>query len=157
MTEIQNASFTVDPTPGVFPILVNHAAFADKIVLNVWGNRRKKLAADVEAGPSRPIGGLAGRVYARSMPLTFLATGNDGDLRYGKLTKWSRIPPAQLVLRSVERPLDEEQIGSALAGLFVARYRTAVAQVEMTFDIVGTSIRLLERSVFTRARRFRSF
>jgi hypothetical protein len=91
------------------------------------------------------------------MPLKFLASGNEGDLRYGRLRPWRRIPPSQLVLRSVARPLDAEQIKSTLAGLFVTRHRTALAQVEMTFDTFGTSIRLLERSIFTRARRFRSF
>jgi hypothetical protein len=60
-----------------------------------------------------------------------------------------------LILRSVENPLDEEQVRRALAGLFTGKRRTTVSQIEMTFDTTGTSIPTLENSVYTRARRFR--
>jgi hypothetical protein len=144
------------PEPVVFLHLVNRAAFADKVIINVWsGRRRRKQPADLEAEPSRPIGGRPGRVYARSMPLIFHDTGNEADLRYGKLQHWPSIPAFQLVLRSVATPLDEAEVKRALAGLFVAGCRTTISQVEMTFDTVGTSIRFLQNGVLTRARMFR--
>jgi hypothetical protein len=141
---------------GIFLHVVNHAAFADKLVINIWsGRRRKDPPSDVKTKPSRAIGGWPGRLYARSLPLFFPKTGNEGDLRYGKLKPFSRVPTYQMVLRSVATPLDEAEVKRALAGLFVAGCQTTISQVEMTFDTVGTSIRFLQNGVLTRARRFR--
>jgi hypothetical protein len=142
------------PEPGVFLHLVNRRAFTDKIIISIWQGKRRQPPIDVVAGLSRPIGGRINSVYARSLPLIFYGSRNEGDLRYGKLRPLSRIPDAQLILRSVEKPLDEEQVGSALEGLFVGKYRTTVAQVELTFDTVGTSIPSLQNSAITKARRF---
>src|ERR1035441_997392 len=96
----QNSNLQSQLVSGVFPDLVNHASFADKVIISVWRGQRREMPIDVVAKPSRPIGGRPGRVYARSMPLIFLASGNEGDLRYGKLRPLSRIPQAQLVLPS---------------------------------------------------------
>jgi hypothetical protein len=150
----KNASPTAPSDSGVFPYVVNRKSFADKVIISVWSERRKVPLGDVVAKPTRPIGGPPGRIYARSMPLVFPATGNEGELKYGKLKPWGCIPDCQLVLRSVRKPLDRAEVKRALAALFVRKCQTSISQVEMTFDTAGASIRSLENSAFTRANKF---
>jgi hypothetical protein len=137
-----------------FPDLVNRAAFADKVVLSVWGYRLAKSRGEIQLGPNQAIGG-DGRLYARLIPIALPKSGNLGQLKYGRLLGRRWVPPFRLIVRSVNTPLDQAQVALVLSSLFRTRYRNRVAEVEMTFDSCGDSIRSLQQKLFTPARRFR--
>jgi len=69
---------------GVFPHLVNAAAYVDTIWIGLRGQRRQKILTHITPKKNRAIGGV-GRMYARCVPGRNRLTGNRMQFRYGAL------------------------------------------------------------------------
>jgi len=140
---------------GIFPELINRRAFFDRVVLTIRGRRKKLSGTAVINRTNIPIGGKKSH-YARVERGVVAATGNSFDLKYGPLRLQKIVPPMVLVLRSDRTPISAENAVAAINLLCEKGWTALVSQVEVTFDLTGTSVGFFERSVLTPARRFKT-
>ena len=140
---------------GIFPELVDRRAFFDRVVLTIRGRRKKLSGTAVINRTNLPIGGEKSH-YARVERGVVAATGNSFDLRYGPLRLQKIVPPLVLVLRSDRTPISAENALAAVKLLCEKGWTASVSQVEITFDLTGTSVGFFERNVLTPARRFKT-
>jgi hypothetical protein len=121
---------------GVFRELVNKRAFIDKIVLAVWGTRRKTQTDALRVIANRGIAGPKSN-YSR---IVFAATqdgGNPTSLKYGLTVPKSIrqfFPPMQMALRSAGSPVTCAELLRAEEAMLCSRARHSVSNVELTFD-----------------------
>jgi len=119
---------------GVFPHLIGHSAFVDRIGLSIWGRRRKRLPSSIQILDNPAIGG-PGRLYARSIHASFLPTRNPLELRYGRTRPYPHVPQLRLFLRSEKTPLTAAQVIAALLALVRKNARIHLSVLEWTFDL----------------------
>jgi hypothetical protein len=136
---------------GVFRYLVNHAAFVDKVVLNVWGVRRKRPSSRIKGSDNLAIGG-PGRFYARCLPRHHRLSGNDLQVRYGLLKPFANLSPYTVTAWSVKSPLTCADVFLVLDGLFRRGYKAVISSAEMTFDTEGIPMSRFRRELCSRAR-----
>lgn len=122
-------------TEKVFKYLLNEAAFVDRIVLSVWtdGKPVRDQLVDWES-----IGILSRERksnYARLLSGKTSLTGNPVDIRYGKVSRFPRVPPCQVTLRSEEVPMTGAQVNETMRSLFPTATRIRPVEVELTFDL----------------------
>jgi hypothetical protein len=149
-----------DPIPsgkgdGIFPSLVDRAAFFDKLVLSIRGRKRDSFGNAVRDPVNRPIGGT-GRKYGRSENGVIAATGNSFELKYGPMRRQKFLPPMILTLRSDRTPLSRENTVAAINALCEGGWMASLSEVEVTFDLSGLSVEFFKRSILTSARQFRT-
>jgi hypothetical protein len=136
---------------GIFPHLANQAAFVDKAIISIWGDRRLRISALLGHGPSRAIGGPK-RMYARMISGQCFATGNPFELKYGKLQSYENVPPFRLTVRSDRMPLSGAQVEMITGALFRRGFRSHIASLEFTFDVMNYPFSYFRHRLFTRAR-----
>jgi hypothetical protein len=139
-------------TKGVFEHLIGVAAFNDRVTVGVDGNRRRRPLPSVRMNTSIPIGG-PGRPYARSIHGTCMGTGNPFELRYGANRLFSNLPTSSLRFRSDVCPVTEDELIHVATGIFCAGFRMRPTLVELTFDLMGPSVKDLRNSAVTSFRR----
>src|ERR1035438_6520800 len=84
----------------MFEYCVNKAAFIDRMDLSVWTERGPALDQLLEA---KSIGILSSKsLYARSVTGKTPVTGNPIQVLYGKVSRFPRVPPCQVIMRSEE-------------------------------------------------------
>jgi hypothetical protein len=141
---------------GVFPALVDRAAFVDRVALTIRGEKRDLLEEEgVRNLTNQPIGG-GSSLYARVQRGVLVATGNSFDLKYGRMRLQKNIPALVLVLRSDRTPVSVQNIVAATNFLCAKGWTASVSQIEVTFDLTGLSVPFFERSILSSARRFRT-
>lgn len=136
---------------GVFPHLIDTAAFLDKVELGISGIRRRRPLPIIELRKSRAIGG-DNRPYARSVRGECVPSGNPFEFRYGRIQSWPHLPPCRLIARSNVCPLTGTQISLIARGLMRRGYRAHVALVELTFDTSEIPIKYFEMHYLSLAR-----
>jgi hypothetical protein len=136
---------------GIFLHFVNQAAFLDKAVFSIWGNRRLRSPTLLQVGPSRAIGGPK-RMYARMLSGQCSVTGNPFELKYGKLRSYENVPPFRLTVRSDRMPLSGAQVAMISSALFRSGFRSHIANLEFTFDVTNYPFTYFRHRLFTRAR-----
>ena len=140
---------------GVFPNLLNHRSFFDKVVISIRGVKKPAPGGAVSKRENKAIGGQ-GSYYGRVERGVLATTGNPYDLKYGVMRKRGIIPPLMLILRSDQTPLGTSNASAAINLLCEKNWTALVSQVELTFDLTGTSVEFLSRSVLSPARKFPS-
>jgi hypothetical protein len=86
-----------------YPHLINTAAFIDKVVINVWGTRRKKTTELTVEDRNLAIGGPGG-VYARCSRRRSAASGNRLQFAYGVLRRYPNLSPYKVTLWAGKHP-----------------------------------------------------
>jgi hypothetical protein len=119
-------------TEKVFRYLLNEAAFVDRIVLSVWTDRKPVPDQLVD---SKSIGILSRKSrYARRLSGKCPLTGNPVEVLYGKVSRFPRVPPCSVALRSETVPLTGSQVNETMRSLFPTATRIQPVLVELTFD-----------------------
>jgi hypothetical protein len=155
----QSKKITVDPAAGmehnhvtgVFPHIVDEAAFFDRVEFGLWGDRRIQILPALRTKPSIPIGGL-GRSYGRSIHGKCVSTGNPFEFRYGRLKRWPKLAPFRLILRSDASPLTGSQVALVAGSLLRQGYRERASRLELTFDVTEYSFSYFWKQWFSRSR-----
>ena len=87
----------------MFRYCLNNAAFIDRIVLSVNTDNKPNLKQSLEA---KDIGILSPKsLYSRKLTGKAALTGNPVQILYGKVSRFPRVPPYPVVLRSEAVPL----------------------------------------------------
>jgi hypothetical protein len=139
--------------PGVFPTLVNRAAFLDRLVLGVDGTLLKRTPPSISKTANSAIGG-PGRPYARSIRGTHTPSDNPFELKYGRNPRYRNLYDAKLILRSEAAPLDHRQAVEVIDSLFRVGKKVAVQEVEFTRD-VSVPFKFFENHILTGVRSVR--
>src|SRR5450631_3230169 len=105
--------------PGVFPALLNRAAFLDRLGLGVDGTLLKRTPPSISKTANFAIGGPS-RPYARSTRGTYIPSGNPFELKYGRNPQYRNLYDAKLILRSEAAPLLCAQAIEIIDALFRA-------------------------------------
>jgi hypothetical protein len=140
-----------EKTAGVFGHLLNSAAFVDKITINLWGTIRKRPSSRIKGSKNLAIGGK-GRFYGRCMPRHHKLSGNDLQVKYGRLKRFANLSPYVVTLWSVKSPLTCADVFLVLDGLFRWGYKAVISSVELSFDTEGISMWRFRRELCSRAR-----
>jgi len=136
---------------GVFPQLIDQAAFFDRVNLAIEGHCRRRAGLTVQHGSSIPIGGPE-RPYARAIHGTCLRTGNPFELRYGRNRMFRNLPSFSLRFRSDICPLTCDEVAVVTSALFRRGFRLRPMLLELTFDVVGTTVANLRNSIMSSLR-----
>jgi hypothetical protein len=136
----------------MFQHCINRAAFIDRLVVSVWTERKPVLGQLLEA---KSIGILSGKSrYARSLSGKTPLTGNPIEILYGKVSRFPRVPPYQVVMQSEEVPWTGAQVNETMRLLFPAATRIQPVLAELTFDFKKrASVLYLYRHMIHGARR----
>ncbi len=141
---------------GIFPYLVNIAAFVDTLIGNInWAaqpttGNRISIVRNVATG-SRHSGSL----YGRRLDAILLSTGNPIHLWYGRQLSFHNILRMRMMLRSEQIPLTGMQLCTALHDLTGWNGEdVAFSRVEFTCDVSGYSVPALMKQCFSRSHRF---
>jgi hypothetical protein len=143
-------------TPGVFPHLVNSAAFFDTVAVHVWGKRRTELLDYVSTETNRPIGGH-GRAYARCVPGRNESTGNLAQFKYGVQLPYKNISPFLVIVWAGGLADTWADLTLVIDAFLQRGWRARIAWVELTFDTEGIPPDLFSRELCTTARAIREF
>jgi hypothetical protein len=139
---------------GVFPELADRKAFFDKLIISIWGTRKKRSGPAVRSMGSKAIGGKASK-YARAEYGVLAMSGNPYQLRYGPMRLQKILPPLLLVVRSDHDPVTLDETNAAIGALCKKGWKATVSEAEVTFDLKGLSVEFFQRHIFTSARRIR--
>jgi hypothetical protein len=133
----------------IFPHLVDRAAFIDTIKLSVYSDQKPRPdgIADYKNG-----GILSRRSnYSRKITGTWTLTGNPVVILYGKVNRFSAVPPASMTVRSESMPVTAGQVNKMVESVFPSAGDVRVSLVELTFDVSGLSYSEARRSIVYRA------
>ena len=133
----------------MFSYLVDKAAFVDTIRLSVHSDQRPRLD-EITDQQNRGILS-SGSNYARKITGTWTATGNPITILYGKVNRFSAVPPVCLTVRSESMPVTGAQINKMVESVFPTARGVRVSSVELTFDVSTFSFSEVCRSVVYRA------
>jgi hypothetical protein len=136
----------------VFPYLLNKAAFIDTILMSVWAKEKPvlyQLLDEKREGILKP-----GSSYARLVKGRAPLTGNPVEIVYGKISRFSNVPPCQVRMRSEEVPLTGAQVNETMRLIFPTATRIQPVLVELTFDLTKVSVGYLHRHMIHRARQW---
>ncbi len=138
-------------TEKVFRYLLNEAAFVDGIALSVWTDRNPILDQLVD---SKSIGILGPKSrYARLLSGKAPLTGNLVEVLYGRVSRFPRVPPYRVVIRSEEMPLTGAQVNETMRLLFPTATKIRPVLVELTFDLMKkVTVDQLQQHMIYRAR-----
>jgi hypothetical protein len=139
---------------GVFPHLVNGAAFVDKVEIAVWGKKRTRVLNYIGQKKNRAIGGF-GRSYARCIRGRNIPTGNPLQLKYGVMLPYGNISPYVVVLWAGRLPVTCADVMLAIDGFVRLGCRAKVSRVELTFDTTGIPLERFIWELCTTARSIR--
>lgn len=139
---------------GVFPPLINHAAFVDKLVLGIKGKLRKRVPKTIDKKTNLAIGG-PGRPYARSLHGIYLPAGIPFELKYGRNRTYRNLFEAKFTARSERMPISLEDVTDTVNCLFRKGNRIVLNGVEFTSD-VSVPFRYFENHIMTRAHSVRT-
>lgn len=133
----------------VFPHLVDQAAFVDTIRLSVHSDQRPRL----DEIPNQQNIGILSRHsnYCRMITGNWTKTGNPVTILYGKVNRFSRVPPASVTVRSESIPVTAAHINKMVESVFPTASDVHVSLVEFTFDVATFSYPEAYRSVVHRA------
>jgi hypothetical protein len=140
-------------TSGVFEHTVNKAAFIDRLTLNVWGLRRRRIKRAIRLLDNVAIGG-EGRMYGRCQRGVLTVNDNPFTFVYGSRSKRKRIPPFRIGLRSETTPLTCAQAIRTADSFLRKGFRMTLSLVELTFDVEGQPITSFRTDLFSRVRRY---
>src|ERR1035441_384564 len=124
----------------VFPYLLSKAAFIDTILLSVWTEDKTILGKLLDENKKPILNGTSR--YARLVKGRAPLTGNPVEIVYGKLSRFSNVPPCQVRMRSEEVPLTGAQVNETMRLIFPTATRIQPVLVELTFDLDRKSTRL---------------
>ena len=136
----------------VFPYLLSKAAFIDTILLSVWTEDKPILGKLLDENKKPILNGTSR--YARLVKGRAPLTGNPVEIVYGKLSRFSNVPPCQVRMRSEEVPLTGAQVNETMRLLFPDATRIQPVMVELTFDLTKTSVGYLHRHMIHRSRQW---
>ena len=136
---------------GVFPHLMNQAAFIDKVVVNIWGARRKRCVPTIVGKGNLAIGGGT-RLYARCIPRRHRVSGNKLQLKYGVMRPYRNLSPFVVTIWAHCSPVTCSDVMLVLDGFFRSGYKAVVSSVELTFDTSGVQLWQFCRDLCSRAR-----
>jgi hypothetical protein len=139
---------------GVFPDLVNKAAFVDKLTVGVDGELRRRIDPSFTKVVNRAIGG-PGRPYARSLQYISKPTGNPFELKYGANRMYPGLFDTKLIIRSEKTAISHAEVSDILNRLFRKGHRISLRSIEFTFD-VSIPFPFFEIHILTRARSVRT-
>ena len=107
--------------PGVFPALVNRAAFLDKVTFRQsMATPLKRFPKTIHKTANFAIGG-PGRPYARSLHGIHVPLGQSRfELKYGPNPRFRNLYAAKLILRSEAAPLCHDEAVEIVDALFRA-------------------------------------
>jgi hypothetical protein len=145
-----------NPVAGVFPHIVDEAAFFDRVEFGLWGDRRLQIFPTLKIKPSIAIGG-EGRSYGRSIHGMCLSTGNPFEFRYGRLKRWPNLAPFRLILRSDATPLTGSQVALVARSLLRQGYREYASRLELTFDVTEFPLSYFWKHWFSRSHLTKEF
>ena len=140
-------------SPGVFRYLIDEAGFIDKLVVNVWGRRRKRGSTTIASARNLAIGG-PGSFYARCIRGYHRISGTPYQLKYGLMRRYTHLSPFVLTMWAGGSPVTCSDAMLLLDGLMRRGYRTVVSSAEVTFDIAKTPHWKLIREICTRSNLF---
>jgi hypothetical protein len=119
----------------VFKHLLNEAAFIDRIGLSVWSNQKPNLDLLLD---SKNIGILTPKsLYARCLTGNSPLTGNPVRMQYAKISRFPRVPPLSIGMRSETLPLTGAQVNEILRQLVPGAVKIQPVYVELTFVSSG--------------------
>jgi hypothetical protein len=136
----------------VFPYLVSKAAFIDTIKLSVWTEEKPILGQLVDENNDPILNGKSR--YARLVEGKAPLTGNPVEIFYGKVSRFPRVPPCQVKMRSEEVPLTGAQVNETMRLIFPAATRIQPVLVELTFDLTKISVDYLHQHMIHRSRQW---
>jgi hypothetical protein len=140
--------------PGVFPHLLNTAAFCDKVEIAVRGTRRATVLGHIAQGKNQAIGG-SGKAYARCIPGRNIPTGNRMQFKYGVMLPYGNISPFVVTLWAGRLPVTCADVMLVINGFLRQGYRASVSRLELTFDTKGIPLDWFTSELCTTARIFR--
>ena len=120
--------------PGVFPELMNRAAFADRLVLGIDGRKRERLPKTITDVKNYAVGGPK-RPYARSVHGTYAPTGNNFEFKYGSNPRFRNLYDMKLIAHSEAAPICLEEVTEVVDRLCRKGYQITVQEVEFTRDV----------------------
>jgi hypothetical protein len=127
----------------VFPYLLNKAAFIDTIWMSVW-TEGKPTTTQLLDFRNDPIL-TAKSFYARCLSGKSSLTGNPVQIFYGKVSRFPRVPPCRVRMRSEEVPLTGAQVNETMRLTFPDATEIKPALVELTFDLTKVSVSYLHQ------------
>ena len=139
---------------GVFPHLVNKAAFVDKLTAGIDGELRRRIDPSFTEVLNPAIGG-PGRPYARSLHYIYEPTGNPLELKYGANRMYPGLFDTKLVLRSEKTAIAHAEVSDIHDRLFRKGHRISLRGIEFTFD-VSIPFSFFAIHILSRARSVRS-
>jgi hypothetical protein len=148
------ASVGLNERSGVFPCLVDQAAFFDKVVVNVWGLRRKRLAKRIAIENTPAIGG-PGRLYARCARGCHSISGNSLQFKYGVLRPYKNLSPFVVTVWAGRAPVTCADLLLVLDSFMRRGYKAVIVAAELTFDTQGIPLSRLTTNLCTTARIFK--
>jgi hypothetical protein len=127
----------------------------DTITLSVDSDQRPRLDEITE---QENVGILSGRNnYSRKVTGTWTVTGNPVTILYGKVNRFSRVPPCSVTVRSESMPVTGAQVNKLAESIFPTASDVRVSNLELTFDVSSFSFSDVLRSAIYRAVGTREF
>jgi hypothetical protein len=133
----------------VFSYLVDQAAFVDTISLSVDSDQKPRLN---EITDQESVGILSRHSnYSRKVTGRWKVTENPVTILYGKVNRFSSVPPCRLTVRSESLPVTGAQVNKLAESIFTTASDVRVSRVELTFDVSNCSFSQVLQSAVYRA------
>jgi hypothetical protein len=137
----------------MFRYCLNNAAFIDRVVLSVNSDKKPTLDQLLDREDKGILSPKSRKsFYSRCCKGKAPNTGNPVQVLYGRVSRFPRVPPYRVVMRSEEVPLTGAQVNEVIRLLFPGATSVRPVLVELTFDLKSTSVNYLQRHVLHRAR-----
>lgn len=135
---------------GIYPHLANSAAFFDRIVVAVWGVRRKRPLQRIKGESNIAIGGPLS-FYARCLPRFHTVSGNSLQLKYGVRRRYANLSPYVVTVWAGASPVTCADLLLILDGLMRRGYKALISCAELTFDTQSIPLWRFGRELCSRA------
>lgn len=133
-----------------YPYLTNSAPFFDKVVVEVWGEKRKRKTNRTVETLNLPVGG-PGRFYGRCSRRRSVASGNHFQVLYGITKPFKNLSPFKVTFWAGRRPVLCSDVMLVLESLMRRGYRARVSSVEVAFDVDEYFLEQFTEELCTRA------
>jgi hypothetical protein len=139
------------PSSRVFSLVVDKAAFIDKIVLSIDGELKPNFNAEFQDPKSHGVS-TPDSLYSRLVSGKFWPSGNPVDLLYGRKKRFANVPTQRITINSERIPITAAQVMLLVKRLTVESPQIRVSSLEFTFDVTGATIDYVLPHIIHRAR-----
>ena len=138
------------PSTRVFSWAVNNVAYIHKIALSVDGQLKPDFEAELRNPVSKGIRATPDSLYSRAVSGSCWLSGNPVEVVYGRRKNFKNVPTLRITMHSKRIPLTAAHVNFLVERLTL-KSQIRVSQVELTFDVTGTTSDYVRQHLIHRA------